>query len=518
MIPLTGDLARMTEVCWQALVEYANRDPSSPRVCTRGSVLVRMDPDDGLAPITRDRLRLELSHAAEFTRTTSRGTAGAYPPKEVVESLLALSRAEYVGAPQVSRVTEVPIFDEDGTAIFEPGLYPSGIWYQPQDGLLDVSRHVRDHDFVDDVKEARDLLLNDLLGEFDFQDEPSRANALGLVLLSFVREFIGDSPTPLHVITAPQAGSGKSYLAQAALIPGCGLPDMSAEPRNDDELRKGITARLLSGTPALIFDNLSQELNSPVLAAALTMPKWSDRVLGRSEEVATSNRLIWVATGNNVTTSDELRDRVCPIWLEPRDGTPARRRGVGTFRHSDLHGWAQANRARLAGACITLVQHWLTGQARLLPDGTFARDDQGRHPSDATMGSFERWASVIGGILAAADVRGFLANRHRLETIDYGEQETIAFYNAIREWAPTITGLPSTARPGEFRKKDLERACLLDGPLHDLLPSGVSGRDLGRSVQEWLKQHKDATHGELTLRIRTDTAGGLGHWWIEDRS
>jgi hypothetical protein len=48
-------------------------------------------------------------------------------------------------------------------------------------------------------------------------------------------------------------------------------------------------------------------------------------------------------------------------------------------------------------ACITLVRHW---------------QDLGcaAPASPANLGSFERWAAIIGGILEAADIAGFLSN------------------------------------------------------------------------------------------------------------
>jgi len=60
-------------------------------------------------------------------------------------------------------------------------------------------------------------LLDELLIDFPFADEASRANALALLLLPYVRPLIV-GPTPLHLITAPTQGTGKDLLAQLAPI------------------------------------------------------------------------------------------------------------------------------------------------------------------------------------------------------------------------------------------------------------------------------------------------------------
>jgi hypothetical protein len=53
------------------------------------------------------------------------------------------------------------------------------------------------------------------------------------------------------------------------------------------------------------------------------------------------------------------------------------------------------NRPRLVAACLTLAQGWIAA---------------GRPPSSLSLGSFEEWAHVIGGVLEFAGVPGFLGN------------------------------------------------------------------------------------------------------------
>ncbi|MHB1843249.1 MAG: hypothetical protein ACYCWW_00260 [Deltaproteobacteria bacterium] len=78
------------------------------------------------------------------------------------------------------------------------------------------------------------------------------------------------------------------------------------------------------------------------------------------------------------------------ICLDPKSDRPWLRTG---FRHEDLREWTLAHRGQLIGAGQVLVQNWL---------------DLGRPLGEARLQGFERWSNVIGGILAAAGIEGFL--------------------------------------------------------------------------------------------------------------
>jgi hypothetical protein len=404
--------------------------------------------------------------------------------------------ASVFGLREIRAVITVPTFDTDGKLIVKPGLHTSGLWYEPEiDGIDEYYDPSAETD-VNDVLWARELIMDDLLGGFDFKDQASKSNALALTLLPFVREILKDAPTPLHAVIAPQPGAGKTTLVKTCLAPGLGSLDISVEPHDDDELRKKITSVLKNGRRSILFDNLNNELASGTLAAALTTTKWSDRILGESNDVVFDNRLIWTATGNNIGTSSELRDRVCPIWLEPVNGTPARHRPEDSFKHPEIVEWAIEHRAQLAAACIVLVQHWLHGHAIALPDGTFERT-MVRRRGKTTMGSFNVWARTMSGILEESDMSGFLENRDQLDVIDLDEHETRVFFQCLFEWSGG----------DEFDMSKLRPACQFGGVLQERVPSSVGvlrGNNSGDSkiLGSWLKSRWNAVHGGLRLRGR----------------
>ena len=115
-------------------------------------------------------------------------------------------------------------------------------------------------------------------------------------------------------------------------------------------------------------------------------------MLGKSEMVRFPIRCVWIATGNNPQFSNEIARRMVRIRLDPHEDQPWLREG---FRHPNLLAWVWQNRARLVAACLTLGRAWI---AAGMP----------RHQK--TIGSFEGWAEVMGGILEVAGVPGFLGN------------------------------------------------------------------------------------------------------------
>ena len=198
------------------------------------------------------------------------------------------------------------------------------------------------------------------------------------------------------MIEKPTPGTGASLMVEVIAEIALGAtPSFMAEGRDDDEWRKRLTAKLRSIPAMVMIDNLNLKLDSGALSAALTMPSWEDRVLGVSEMTRFPIRCVWVATGNNPQFSHEMARRIVRIRLDAHVDQPWRRKAAD-FRHADLRGWAKDNRSRLLSACLTLGQAWVAA----------GRPRQG----ERSLGSFDNWAAVMGGILQVAGVPGFLAN------------------------------------------------------------------------------------------------------------
>lgn len=395
-----GNLKRSTETAWSLLLG-ANDPPWIFRVAGQISWLV--EDDDGLPMVlalTEDRLRYLLAHQANWVKKNRADQdVSAHPPGAAIKGILATPNPNL---PVLAGIVTAPAFGRNGTLLTEPGYHRDArLFYRPAPGFS--VPHVPEKPTPQDIAAARSLILDDLLGEFPFTGEAERAHAVALLLLGFVRSMI-DGPTPLHMVEKPSAGTGATLMVDVItlILTGASINVMT-ESDNDEEWRKRLTAKLRQAPMVVLIDNLNRPLDSSAFAAALTAPHWEDRVLGASEMVRFPIRCIWIATGNNPEFSNEMSRRLVRIRLDARVDQPWRR---GDFRHPDLRLWVRANRAKLVAACLTLCRAWIAA---------------GRPASSKSIGSYESWAQVIGGILETAEIPGFLGNIDEMMNASDGE-------------------------------------------------------------------------------------------------
>jgi putative DNA primase/helicase len=176
------------------------------------------------------------------------------------------------------------------------------------------------------------------------------------------------------------------------------------------------------GAPWVLLDNVTSLISAP-LAAVLTATQWRGRCLGKSEIVDVPNDATWVATGNNVELSDEIVRRTIPIRLDLGVERPEQRTG---FAHHELLSWVGTHRTTLVAACLSLIRAWMDAGC---PDG------------NVTLGSYESWARLMGGVLG---VSGFLTERERLYT--EADRETADWCALCEAWWATYASLPVTAK------------------------------------------------------------------------
>ncbi len=386
------DLPAVSAAAWNAMI--AANDP--PTLFMRGGELVRLETDEHgtrlLVSMDARRMTGLLARTARWIRITpptkQRGfqEKDVVPPAAVVDDCMVNVDSRI---PPLTRIVHAPVFGPDGTLLEEPGYHRAArVFYDPRTGT--VVPPVPEQPNTAALARARELIVDELLGEFPFVSEADRAHAVALLLLPFVRTMIS-GPTPLHLIEAPIHGSGKGLLSKVLLMPALGmLPTPMTEASHDEEWRKRITSALLGAPTTVLLDNLTRPLDSGALAAALTTNEWSDRILGKSEQVNVPVRCVWVATANNTTLSGEISRRCIRIRIDPRIDKPWNREG---FKHPRLDEWAAANRGDLIWAALVLCRYGLQ-------QGTPGR----------VLGSYEAWADVMGRVLRGAGIAGFLDN------------------------------------------------------------------------------------------------------------
>lgn len=383
-----------------ALVNLVESDPTQPPLYVKVGALSRIVKDENgiysCQEIKPSAMPGILSDAATWVVPveSEKGykEVNVFPPKDVAADVLNLGK--WPGIPALAAIANAPVFGRGGVLHSDPGYNPAtGLYYTGGVTLGDTTPT------PERVAWAKHMLLTELMGDFPFPNEASKAHALAYGIDPFIREMV-DGPIPPTAFDAPTEGTGKSLLQNnlAYLFLGHDAPTM-ADTEDDEEWRKRITSKLLSGATHATIDNVRRELDSGVLANAWTQPIWDDRTLGVNRDVKIPNRMIWAITANNMHLSRENTRRVVWCRLDANMERP-HLRDVSKYRHPDLKEWIKANRDELVTAIIVLIRAWIdAGRPRY----------RGR-----AKGSFESWTYIMGGIFQVCGIPGFLDNEDEL--------------------------------------------------------------------------------------------------------
>ncbi len=211
-----------------------------------------------------------------------------HPPAWVIKA--ALERPTYERVRVLESVLESPIVRSDGSLLLEPG-------YDPHTGLVlhwgGPKLDVPENPTSEEIKGAL-ALIRECVQDFPFENVSHESVWIAALFTLFLRPtFRG--PAPIFIVDASAPGSGKSLLCDllALINRGHDMPRVSY-PRNEDELRKKVSAMAACGVSSCLLDNINTELGDSVLDAALTSVSWSDRPLGKTEMRTWPLNLSWL--------------------------------------------------------------------------------------------------------------------------------------------------------------------------------------------------------------------------------
>jgi hypothetical protein len=327
-----------------------------------------------------EKLVSSLVDTVDFHKKTN----PVFPPRDLLKSILGRSD---LGFDELRGITGGPVWHRDGKLIVELGFdSASGMFLSTENIGIDPTK-LRS---VEWAKETLDSLLND----FPFVQSADRENAIALIVSLVYRPSIRTA-TPMFVVTAPQAGTGKTLLTDVACLISTGAPaPLSPPPPSEEEMRKRITSILLSSASVAVLDNCENAVMSQALSVVLTAESWSDRILGRSESVSPPNNTTWIATGNKIGFKGDLLRRTIPIKLDSDHSTPWTRSG---FRIDDLRGHVLEKRDEYLEAVCVLISNWINAGSPLAS-------------SQIVLGGFEKWMQATSGIMALAGFTKFATN------------------------------------------------------------------------------------------------------------
>lgn len=374
-----------------AAISLANQPP---RIFQREGKLITLqdvDKEPKLDIVTAERLYGMVLEVADYFRPAAgedQVPRHSYPPHDLIRAMVTSPDSKL---PVIEGVSSVPMFLPCG-ALWAKDGYCSDLrtFFYGMAGLGEIGTGV-----AGDVREAVRFFREEVYANFPFSSPNEFAHVLATLLLPFVRHLVKGA-TPIHLIEANGPGSGKTLLAEVNTTIATGsIPGLIAPAGDEEEMRKRITSFLSEGHVNIILDNVNKEINSGVLASAITGEKWQDRPLYGSRIITLPNKATWQITANNPRLSLEVARRCIRIRL--LGGERPWDRQEGAYKHPDLLKWVTENRRELLIHIHTLVRHWFNLGCPKPP------------PSQA-LGSFESWVKVVGGIIHAAGVSGFLTN------------------------------------------------------------------------------------------------------------
>jgi len=479
----------------EALAALALRN-EPPTIFRRGRAVVEVDgATRSIIELDQARLKNRLARAGEWFVTDKDGNRKpASPPDEVVKDA-AVSYEDH-RYPQLSRVVDAPVFAgrPDWTLRTEPGYdAATGNLYIPPKGLVvpPVPERPTEQQALAALADLRDYLA-----DFPFKEDADEAHALALLLQPFARGLMRDAVTPLYVAEAPTEGTGKGLLLETLLVPGVGSVEGLGPKTDEREIEKNITTFFLESRPVIFFDNwpTDKKFASASVASALTMKQYTSRILGVSKFVSAPNNVVWLLSANNPKFSPEIRRRIIRIRLDAGLEDPKARSGF----NKTLPGDALANRGRMIHDACTVIAYWLS-IGRPGPDEAVP-----------PIGSFSAWRYVMGGILGAVGVDGFLGNLRAASADDDNPERAVAadVFRVIHE----NHGIGKSFTAVEL-EPHLNRADLMN----QVVPQHTRDEYRTTALGNWLRDHKDRVYDGQQLRQGKRKNQGYA-WYLEERS
>jgi hypothetical protein len=408
---LPGEIARAAEEAEAAL------NDGGAKLFRRGSNLVRPEVVETtgfkgrvthqslLRVATVPMLVRMLSQVAIFMRPIKGSQKPINPPEEVARGILV--GQDSWSFPSVAGVVTSPTLRPDGSILAAEGYDPDTKLYVAKTPKLPPipGPLTKDH-------AARALsYLDSLLDEFPFEDAASRSVALSGILTVVCR---GAFPVaPLHAVTAPTPGSGKSYLIDViAAVANGNFAAVFTWSTSSEENEKRIDGALLDGSSIIAIDNISMDFGGDKICQTVERPLASVRRLGQSDRFEVENRATVFATGNNLVLKGDITRRALVAVLDPRLDRPELRQ----FRRKPTEV-VFADRGGFIAAALTVVAAYIqAGQPNKLPP----------------LASFEAWSDTIRSALAWLGHADPVETMKRVIDEDPDHQARVEF---CRAWA-----------------------------------------------------------------------------------
>lgn len=328
------------------------------------------------------RFRKEVRKLNEATGELETETSPIEPPPKVVKHLLNDRQLAFDHLPELKGVVSAPILRPDGSIFQTPGYDERSKYLLAPGDYFPVV----DSPTLEDAREAAAFLF-DLVDECPFESKEDWAAWLAYLLTLIARPAIYEA-TPVWAFSANLAGSGKTMLSDLAhrIAFGRPIPIKTMEPgtpAGKAEMTNEITACVVEGIPAVLWDNVRGTIAMAQFEAAVTSEIWSRRLFhSNTENISKAMRVVFAVTGNNLEIAGDSSRRWLACQLLSVEDRPENRQ----FKRSRIRAWVDQNRQKYLAAALTILRYrWVVGT---MENGTL----QNILPPVA---SFEEWCAVI---------------------------------------------------------------------------------------------------------------------------
>ncbi len=413
--------------------------------------------------LTKSDLRHILPRYAKFVSTDRSGNEKDTLPS--IDLMTDLMATQDKPLPGLDRIVQYPFFSKNGSLLCYPG------YNKETRTILDFLDGFLLFNVVENPSQAsrilaKKIILEGLFSGFKFETKADEANAIGLLLLFFVRDMI-NGPTPMAIVESAEYGTGKTLLVESIVEAVTGMAVQETTfPKDESEVRRQLLSHLMLNPTYVFSDNLSEEqkLASAELAQILTGTTKCGRILGQSKMIDLCINAIFITSGVNLDISKEIIRRCYRIRLLRTDSHPHR-------NHLD---WVREYRPQIIWAALTLVKAWAACDYPL---------------SEKQLRSFNNWSGVIGGILEIAGINEFLDNQESFESsADSEHEEFLALINAW--WK-------------EFHGNKIKSNELAEFIQNNNIPVILDGRHISQKIRSLgflLRRIKDRRFGEFIIK------------------
>jgi hypothetical protein len=491
---MTGESARCTDEISRYLAEQGE-------VYERGQALVDVNSEGQTKVLNSAAVKYVAGSACNLVRYDVKQNKLRSTDLPDTVAQLIVGRAGHGVFSKISAIITAPTMTTAGRVV-------SRLGYDEETGLLLLN--VRDASFppyivrpsLDQVKSAFDELWHPVK-DFPFDGDSSRSCMLAAMLTAVVRPCLQTAPA--FGVDAPTQGSGKTKLAQcvAALATGR-IEPASPPPSTEEETRKNLATALAKSRSVLLLDNLEAQLKSAILAAFLTAPTWSDRLLGGNTDIEGANRMLVLITGNNLAPVGDIVRRLLTIRIDPQlEANEVWKREFAL----DPLDYIVRNRQRMVAAALTILSGYIAAGRPKVVTGRLA--------------SFEGWDDLVRQPvvwLGQLGVPGLCDPTDRLAEAAAIDPDAMRLASLIRHWhevfGPAPQCVADVVKQGKLYDDLKEVASDRQGLINSRMLAAYLRQRIGKIVDgHRIERIHGRANTSLWRVVATETAssdGGFG--------